>query len=197
VVAIALLVYKFFQKTPVNLIENTRKDIINAGTLCKPPFLHHLYLTGDRGHSEMKIGKIMGYCQIQSYQKAEKGEARDEDCFIFKKFMFPLSLFERAKVFRCFPEEHTQLIGDVKIRAITPVLKFGYYFPSHSFLDIERIDESIVKEASRGLIHEVMKDLVSITQKASGMDSSHEKSLEQRKLLKIPTELSQRQERGD
>lgn len=188
--AVVFAVYKiFFEKSDINLVANDKQSIINAGKLCKPPLLRNLYFTGDKEHGEAKIGKIIGYCQIQSYQKAREGIALPEDCFVFKTQPFPFSLFEDSKVFRCFPEEHSQLVGDVKIYAVSPIEKFGYYFPNNAHLDINRIDQSVIRECFRGLVHETMKDLVSITKKASGLDTEQSKMLEQRKLLKIPSSL--------
>lgn len=195
--AIVFAIYKiFFERKEINLIANDKQAIISAGKLCKPPLLRNLYFTGDKEHGEAKIGKIIGYCQIQSYEKAADGKAIPEDCFVFKTSRFPFDLFEEAKVFRCLPNEHSELVGDVKIYAISPIEKFGYFFPNHTFLNIRRIDDSIVKEAYRGQLHEVMKDLVSITKRAVGLDSEQMKSIEQRKLLKIPTAMEEQETRG-
>jgi len=195
--AIVFAVYKiFFEKKEINLIANDKQSIINAGRLCKPPLLRNLYFTGDKEHGEAKIGRIIGYAQIQSYQEADKGRAMPEDCFVFKTSRFPFSLFEEAKVFRCFPSEHSELVGDVKIYAISPIEKFGYFFPNHVFLNIRRIDASVVKEAYRGLIHETFKDLVTINKRAIGLDSEQIKSMEGRKLLKIPNSMSESEDRG-
>jgi hypothetical protein len=197
ILAIAFAVYKiFFEKKEINLVANDKQAIISAGKLCKPPLLRGLYFTGDKEHGEAKIGRIIGYCQIQSYEKGKEGKAVPEDCFVFKTNRFPFSLFEESKVFRCFPHEHSELVGDVKIYAISPIEKFGYYFPNHAFLNVRRIDESIIKEAYRGQIHEVMKDFVSITKKASGLDSEQMKAIEQRKLLKIPSAMEESESRG-
>lgn len=197
IMAIAFAIYKvFFEKKEINLIANDKQAIISAGKICKPPLLKNLYFTGDKEHGEAKIGNIIGYCQIQSYQDADKGLAQPEDCFVFKTSKFPFSLFEEAKVFRCFPHEHSELVGDVKIYAISPIEKFGYFFPNHTFLNVRRIDTSIVKEAYRGQIHNIFNDLASITKKATGLDSDQMKALENRKLLKIPTALSEQEERS-
>jgi len=197
ILAIAFAVYKiFFEKKEINLIANDKQSIISAGKLCKPPLLRNLYFTGDKEHGEAKIGRIIGYCQIQTYQDADKGIAEPEDCFVFKTSRFPFSLFEEAKVFRCLPNEHSELVGDVKIYAISPIEKYGYYFPNHTFLNVRRIDTSVIKEAYRGQIHETFKDLVAITKKASGLDSEQMKAIEQRKLLKIPSSFSEQEERA-
>jgi hypothetical protein len=196
-IGIGFAVYKiFFEKKEINLIANDKQSIINAGTLCKPPLLRDLYFTGDKEHGEAKIGHIIGYCQIQTYEKAHEGKALPEDCFVFKTSGFPFSLFEEAKVFRCLPHEHSELVGDCKVYAISPVERFGYYFPNHVYLNVKRIDESVVKSAQRLLVHEIMKDLVTVTKLSMGLDSTHDKAIEGRKLLKIPTSLGSQEESG-
>lgn len=196
-IGIVFAVYKiFFEKKEINLVANDKQAIINAGKLCKPPLLRNLYFTGDKEHGEAKIGHIIGYAQIQSYEKAQDGKAIPEDCFIFKTQRFPFSLFEESKVFRCLPREHSELVGDVKIYAISPIEKYGYFFPNHTFLNVRRIDSSVVRECFRGQIFEVLKDMVSITKRASGLDSEHMKMTESRKLLKIPTQMSEQEDRG-
>lgn len=197
ILLVILIAYKlFFSKTQINLVENDRKSIIQSGMLSKSHMLKDLYFTGDKEHGESKIGKIIGYCQIQSYEKAEEGEAIPEDCFVFKTQGFPFNLFEDPKVFRCYPSEHSQLIGDVRIYAISPIQKYGYYFPNHTFLNIARIDESVIKEAHRGLVFEFLKNTVRLTDKASGLDSEQKKDLDFRKLLKIPSSLGEQESRG-
>lgn len=194
---VGYVIFRLLQQPKVDLVANDREDIIEAGMLSRPPLLRDLYLTGDKEHSEALVGKIIGYCQIQNYSKAEEGEARDEDCFVFKTKGFPLGIFEQPKVIRCYPEEHSQLIGDVRVFCVSLIQKYGYFFPNRAFLDVERIDTSVTKEAYRGQLHEFLRDLVDVSKKASGLDSEHRKELESKKLLKIPSDLGQREERGD
>jgi hypothetical protein len=119
-----------------------------------------------------------------------------EDCFVFKKFPFPLSLFEQPKVLRCLEDEHSQIIGDVKIYAVSVVKKYEYYFPNRAHLDIARIDLAVIREAWRGGVHQFLKDMVSINQRASGLDAEFKKDMDKRKLLKVPTMLGGQEEQG-
>ena len=176
-VAVGLVVWavlKFFQKTPVDLVANDRKDIIDAGMLSKPPMVNDLYFTGDKEHGEFRVGTIIGYCQLQSYkdldlisnltddqidQLEKQGKIPSdmiikEDCFIFKRLPFPMSLFEQPKVLRTLENEHSQLIGDVKVYGVSMISKFSYYWPNRAHLDIVRIDIGVIREAWRGLIHQ-------------------------------------------
>jgi hypothetical protein len=219
-VVIGLIVYavmRLLRKEKIDLVENDRKDIIDAGIMSKPPMVNDLYFTGDKDHGEFRVGHITGYCQLQSYkdldllagltktqlrEMEEKGEIPSqyiikEDCFIFKRFPFPVSVFEDPKVLRCFEDEHSQLIGDVKIYGVSMIKKYSYYWPNRGHLDIARIDIGVIREAWRGQIHQFLRDMVSINQRAVGLDSEFKKSLDQRKLLKIPSPLGEQEGRGN
>ncbi len=205
------IVLWFFKKPKEDLVENNKKDIIEAGMLSKPPMLKDIYFTGDKEHGEFRLGKIVGYCQLMSYKDLDilagltaeqielmeqKGEVPSdyiiyEDCFIFKTLPFPFSIFEQPKVLRTLENEHSQLIGNVKVYAVSAISKYGFVWPNRAHLDIARIDIAVIREAWRGGIHQFLKDFVSITQNAVGLDAEYKKSLDQRKLLKIPTQMSQ------
>lgn len=209
------VIFKIMQKPKVDLVAQDMRDIIDAAVLSKPPMLKDLYFTGDREHGEFRVGRIIGYAQIQSYKELEKISSLQEaeleelkkqgidpsefiikeDCFVFKKFGFPVSIFEQPKVLRTLEDEHSQLVGDVKIYAVSMIKKFGYYWPNRAHLDIARIDHSVIKEAWRGQVHEFLKSMVSINERASGLDADHRKDLENRKLLKIPSPLGEAESR--
>jgi uncharacterized membrane protein len=212
---IVFAVMKFLQKPKIDLVENDRKDIIDAAILSKPPMVRDLYATGDKKHGEFRLGRIIGYCQLQSYKQldvlanltrdqveamAMKGDIPSqyiikEDCFVFKKFPFPFSLFEDAKVLKVLEDEHSQIIGDVYIYAVSVVKKYGMYFPNRAHLDIARIDVAVIREAWRGGVHQFLKDQVSINQRASGLDSDFKKDMDKRKLLKVPSQLGEEDSR--
>lgn len=96
---------------------------------------------------------------------------------------------------RTFEDEHSQLIGDVKIYGVSMIRKFSYYWPNRGHLDIARIDIGVIREAWRGQIHQFLKDQVTINQRASGLDSEFKKDLDKRKLLKIPSPLGEEENR--
>ena len=211
------VVLKILQKPRVDLVENDRKDIIDAGMLSKPPMVKDLYFTGDKEHGEFRVGTIIGYCQLQSYKDLDliagltQAQIREmeeggeipakyiikEDCFIFKRLPFPLSVFEKPKVLRTLEDEHSQLIGDVKVYGVSMLAKYGYYWPNRAHLDIARIDIGVIREAWRGQIHQFLKDAVSIQQRAIGLDSVFKKDMDKRKLLKIPSPLGEEASRRE
>jgi len=213
--AIVWAVMKIFAKPRVDLVENDRRDIIDAGMMSKPPMVKDLYFTGDKEHGEFRVGRIVGYCQLMSYKdldlisgltkkQLEEMELRGtvpseyiikEDCFIFKRWPFPFSLFEEPKVLRTLEDEHSQLIGDVKVYGVSILKKFSYYWPNRSHLDIARIDIGVIREAWRGQVHQFLKDAVAIQQRAVGLDSEFKKDMDSKKLLKIPSPLGEESSR--
>lgn len=210
------VVLKLLRKPAIDLVENDRQDIIDAAILSKPPMVRDLYFTGDKDHGEFRVGTIIGYCQLTSYKDTDilagltkeqlkemkaRGEIPSqhlikEDCFVFKRMPFPASLFEQPKVLRTFEDEHSQLIGDVKVYGVSMVKKYGSYWPNRAHLDIARIDIGVIREAWRGQIHQFLKDAVAIQQRAVGLDSEHKKTQDNRKLLKIPSPLGNQDETG-
>jgi hypothetical protein len=200
-------VMKLFQKPAIDLVAQDMNDIIDAGKMSKPPMVKDLYFTGDKEHGEFRVGRIVGYCQMQSYKDLDlisnlsdaqiaQLESQNkipsemiikEDCFVFKTTPFPFSMFEQPKVLRTFEDEHSQMIGDVKVYGVSMIKKFGYYWPNRAHLDIVRIDIGVIREAWRGQVHQYLKDAVAIQQRAVGLDSEFKKDLDMRKLLKMPT----------
>jgi hypothetical protein len=212
---IVYVVLRILRKPRIDLVENDRQDIIDAGMMSKPPMVNDLYFTGDKEHGEFRVGTIVGYCQLHSYKdidllagltKEQLKEMEDknevpsqyiikEDCFVFKRLPFPLSIFEQPKVLRCLEDEHSQMIGDVKVYGVSMLRKFGFYWPNRAHLDIARIDISVIREAWRGQVHQFLKDAVSIQQRAVGLDAEFKKSLDERKLLKLPSPLGEESSR--
>lgn len=213
-IVIGLIVYvviRILRKPKIDLVENDRLDIIDAGMMSKSPMINDLYFTGDKEHGEFRVGTIIGYCQLHSYKDLDllagltkeqlkemddKGEVPSqyiikEDCFVFKRFVFPFNIFEQPKVLRTLEDEHSQMIGDVKVYGVSMIKKYGYYFPNRAHLDIARIDIAVIREAWRGQVHQFLKDAVSIQQRAVGLDSEFKKDLDQRKLLKLPSPLGE------
>lgn len=209
------VVLKILQKPKVDLVANNIEDIIDAGMMSKSPMINDLYFTGDKEHGEFRVGKIIGYCQLQSYKdldliagltqaQIEEMEAKGEvpaqfiikeDCFVFKRLPFPMSIFEKPKVLRTLEDEHSQMIGDVKVYGVSIIKKYDVYWPNRAHLDIARIDIGVIREAWRGQVHQFLKDAVSIQQRAVGLDAEFKKRLDERKLLKIPSPLGEESER--
>ena len=212
---IVWVVLKILQKPKIDLVASDHEDIVDAGMMSKSPMVNDLYFTGDKEHGEFRVGTIIGYCQLQSYkdldliagltqaqieEMEQKGEVPaqfiiKEDCFVFKRLPFPMNIFEKPKVLRTLEDEHSQMIGDVKVYGVSMLKKYGYYWPNRAHLDIARIDIGVIREAWRGQVHQFLKDAVSIQQRAVGLDADFKKRLDERKLLKIPSPLGEEESR--
>ena len=83
-------------------------------------------------------------------------------------------------------EHHDELVGDVTLFGFSLIPISEYFFLNNDFLDVRKIDFSILKEAERGIFFESLKDTKEIIDKAIGLDSSHKKDIEKKNLYEIP-----------
>jgi len=200
--------YLFIKKQKFDATYQNKKRLISAGRISKPESVNDLYLSGDRGHSRVKIGKIIGYCRIKVMRKIidydketgepiyivrdkkkyekHKLEEEEQDVFIVERGGFISKLFGEPMVIRVRPDEHDQLVGDVSLNgfSLTPISE--YYYLHQDYLDVRKTDYSILKEGERTISHEMMKDFKEITDKAIGLDSEHKKQIEGKNLYEIP-----------
>ena len=235
---IVWIVVKLLQRPKVNLLTNNIKDIVESATLTKSPLMMDIYISGDKGHGSAKLGKIVGYAQIQTLRRKSDflkgGSYKDmkelvmknpdlaveifknikvgklyepergmyleyvthpEDCFVFKKWRFPLSVFEPPKVLRCLEHEHSELVGDIDIFTVSIFKKYGFFWPSRRYLDMDTVDQAVVRDVFRGAYEQTLKDFVGFFDKASGLDQLHKKDVASRKLLKVPTVMDEEESR--
>lgn len=200
--------YLFIKKQKFDATYQNKKRLISAGKISKPQSVNDLYLSGDRGHSRVRIGKIVGYCRVKvmkrivDYDK-ETGEPKmierdgkkyekstileeEQDIFVVERGGLISRLFGEPMVIRVRPDEHDQLVGDVTLEgfSLTPISE--YYYLHQDYLDVRKTDYSILKEGERTISHEMMKDFKEITDKAIGLDSGHKKDIEKKNLYEIP-----------
>lgn len=200
--------YLFIKKQKFDATYQNKKKLIEAGKMCKPASLNNLYLSGDRGHTRVRLGKIIGYCRIKVMKKVieydketgepvytvregkkvEKAEIFEEeqDIFIVQNTGWLMSFFTEPMVVRIAPNQHDQLVGDVTIYGFSLVPISDYYFLHDDYLDVRKIDFNILKEAERGIYFEALKDTKEIVDKAVGIDSGHKKKIEEKSLYEIP-----------
>ena len=200
--------YLFIKKQKFDATYQNKKRLISAGRISKPESVNDIYLSGDRGHSRVRIGKIVGYCRIKVMKKIidydqETGEPQykivdgkkyekhtlveeEQDVFIVERGGLISKLFGEPMVIRVRPDEHDQLVGDVSLNgfSLTPISE--YYYLHQDYLDVRKTDYSILKEGERTISHEMMKDFKEITDKAIGLDSDHKKQIENKNLYEIP-----------
>lgn len=202
--------YLFIRKQKYDATYQNKKRLIEAAKISKPENLSDLYLSGDKGHSRVRIGKITGYCRVKVMRKnieynpdgtqkmirdAENPnkkhsvftlEEEEQDVFVVNPHGFIMSLFLDPMVVRVNPQEHTALVGDVTLFgfSLTPISE--YYFLHTDYLDVRKVDFTILKEAERGIFFESLKDTKEIIDKAMGIDSEHKKDIEKKNLYEIP-----------
>ena len=210
-VVVWVVYFLFFKKRKFDATYMNKKNLVKAGTISKPSNLNDLYLSGDKGHSRVRIGKIIGYCRIQIMRKnvdydEETGEPimvqdkynknkmiqrfelekEEQDIFVVQRASFPMSLFMEEMVIRVRPDDHDELVGDVTLFGFSVIPISEYFFLNNDYLDVRKIDFSILKEAERGIFFESLRDTKEIIDKAIGLDSNHKKDIEKKNLYEIP-----------
>jgi hypothetical protein len=180
--------YLFIRKIRDDRVALNASRIVEQAKLTKPEMLGDLYMSGDMEHPQIRLGKIIGYTRIKNILDEES------DVFVFKKAGFPFSMFEEGKAIRVNPEKHTDMIGDIVIEGISLVSHGGFYYINEQHLDMERIDRTIKTEVIRQYTMDVLRDVKIISDAAISIDPSHQKSMEQRSLLKIPSRIDPNQQ---
>lgn len=203
--------YLFIRKEKFDATYQNKKKLVQAGRLSKPQSVNDLYLSGDKGHSRVRVGKIIGYCRIKVMKKMveydeETGEPKlktdpenptkkyeisrlieeEQDVFVVETAGFPFKYFTEPKVIRVRPDEHDNLVGDVTLEGFSLIPISEYFYLHQDYLDVRKTDYSILKEGERTIAHEMMKDFKELTDKASGLDSGHKKDIEKKNLYEIP-----------
>ena len=173
--------YLFIRKVRDDRVALNAQRIVEQSKLTKPDFINDLWLSGDFEHQRVRLGKIIGYCQVKNIL----GEY--EDVYAFKKAGFPMSMFEEAKAIRIKPQWHTKNIGDVIIWGISLVAHGGFYYVNDEHLDTERIDRTIKTEVIRQYTMDVLRDVKIISDMAVGINPEQTKYIEGKSLLKIPS----------
>jgi hypothetical protein len=210
-----LFYYLFIKKQKFDPTYVHKQKLIDAGKKCSLENLKGLYISGDKGHTRVYIGKIIGYCRIQvlkkiyEYEEAtdpkgkkyqristiidDKGqtieqykvEKEEQDVFIVKPKGF-LSIFTEPMVIRLTPEDHNELVGDVDLYGYSLIPISEYWYLNTDHLDIKKTDFAILREAERTSYLEGLKDMHEIVNKAIGLDSRHKKGIEEKSLLELP-----------
>jgi hypothetical protein len=199
--------YIILRKERYDVTYVNKKKLMLAGKLNNQKgVLGDLYVSGDKGHKRIRIGKIIGYCRIQIikrtnkydsqgnllYKPSKKGDERipdydldseEQDIFIIKK---GLGIFSEPLVIRVSPTEHDELIGDVTLKGFSILPISEYWFLNNDYLDVRKIDFAILKEAERGIMFENLRDMKTIVDRSIGLDSSHRKDIEKKNLLELP-----------
>lgn len=173
--------YLFIRKERDDRVALNVKTIVNQSKLTKPETLANLFISGDVEHPQVRLGKIIGYTRIKNSKGLE------EDVFVWKKSMFPFSMFEEPKAIRVNPDQHSEMIGDIIIQGISLVEHGGFFYVNTDHLDVEKVDKTIKSEVLRRFTFDVLRDIKIISDMGIGINPEHQKYLEGKSLLKIPT----------
>ena len=198
----------FLKKYRYDVTYVNKHKLIQAGKMSRQgSLMGNLYLSGDKTHSRVNIGKIGGYCRIQVLTRTNKYDSKNEqlmkpdkdgipqpvytigkeeqDIFIVNK-----GLFSDPLVIRVSPSDHDELIGDVTLKGFSLLPQSEYFFLNSDYLDVRKIDFAILKEAERGIMFESLRDMKSIVDKAVGLDAVHKKDIEKKNLVEIPEQVT-------
>jgi len=204
--------YLFIKKSKFDVNYVNKTKIMDACTRLKRPILKDLYVSGDKGWTRSKVGKIKGICRIsvptRNYiyddiidektgtitkklrtTQNERGEQIAEyDIGSVEQDCFRVKggLFEEDIVIRTNPEDHSQLIGDVNLFGYSLIPISEYWFLNNDHLDVRKLDYAILKEAERTVAFVTMTDMKEIVDKATGVDARHKKIIEGKSLVETP-----------
>lgn len=214
--AMLYLFYHLFlkkQKYDVNYVN--KKKLIEAGTRQHRPDMKDLYISGDKAHSRVCLGKITGYVRIQTLSRNylfternnpdgtttkeyimdtdDKGnqkprytlDKQEQDVFIVK----PKGMagwFADQMVIRVNPEDHDELVGDITLYGFSLIPISEYWFLNNDYLDVRKIDYAILKEAERTIAFVTLSDVKELIDEAVGIDAKHKKGIESKSLVEIP-----------
>jgi len=220
IVVLMGIAYLFYwlviKKHRYDVLYVNKKKIIEAGKKCNLQNLKNLYLSGDKGHTRVEIGKIKGYLRLQTVtrkykyrdeiepktgekikviatQKNERGEETqqyeleqlEQDCFIVKNKGL-IGIFQEPMIIRTDPEDHDELVGDVTLFGYSIIPIGEYWFLNTDHLDVRKIDYAILQESVRHLSIEIMRDVKSLIDRATGLDAQHKKKIEEKSMLELP-----------
>jgi hypothetical protein len=210
-----LFYYLFIKKQKYDPTYVNKQKLIEAGRKCNLENLKGLYISGDKGHSRVHIGKIIGYCRIQVLKRTfeyeeitdEKGrkyqqvvtrandrgeqipqfeiDKEEQDVFIVRAKGF-LSIFTEPMVVRTEPIQHDELVGDVTLYGYSLIPISEYWYLNSDMLDVRKIDYAILREAERGTFFVGLSDMKEIVDKAIALDSRHKKGVQEKALYDLP-----------
>ena len=171
----------FIYKPRYDNLYMNKKKIVETAKITKPKILKKLRLSGDRTHPGVELGKITGYtCDLDI-------EGNLLDVFVFKKSNLPiLSWFEEPKAVYVYPNDRSQLAGDVTIYSLNLKQIGGLFFPV-AYTYGNKMDYKIAEDVYRTFGFTLMSDIKEISDSSRGINAMHQEELEKKELLKVPT----------
>jgi len=207
----------FFKKQKFDVTFVNKQKFLDACHKGNSGLLKDLFISGDKGHSRIRWGRITGYCRISVLTRSLKFEVdektgesvqvfyndesskkeypvynynyEEQDVFSVSHKGFIGRLFEEEDVVRVKPKDHDELIGDVTIFGLSLIPISEYYYVNSDFLNIQEVDWAVKNEAWRSLMFEMLRDSKEIIDKASGLDTAHQKRIEERSMMELPVNM--------
>jgi len=171
--------YIFFKKHRKDVPYQNWQTYLRSARDNGADMMEDLVLTGDSKHSSKRFMTIKGYLQILAFD----GQAYD--MFIGKRASW--NFLEDYKIVMLRPSEHTDLIGDVYVKGISLIQKYGYYFLNTEMHNYNAIDKTVASDTFRTMMYETLGDMKGLLDRATGLDAEWAKDRANQKLLKIPT----------
>ena len=184
-IVFALIIYGvwriFIFKPRYDNLYMNKKKIIETSQLTRPRILKDLRLSGDREHPGVVLGKIIGYTNDYDI------DGKLMDVFAFKRTRAPiLSWFEEPKAVYVYPEDRSQLAGDVTIYSLNLKQIGGLFFPIN-YTWGTKMDMKVRDDVYRTFGFTLMSDLKEISDSSRGLNAPHQEELERKELFKVPT----------
>lgn len=208
--------YFFFKEHKYDVNYVNYKRIVKSATLAKYPLLKDFYLSGDKGHSRVKIGKIKGYTRMPTLARIyeweevidpetgkkiqkiitrinEKGE--DEPIYTLETLEMDcfvvgntgiMSHFEEPKVIRIHKDDHDDLIADVTAFCYSLIPISNFWYANTDILDDRKIKQTIMRDAEQTTGYVILSQLRQHIDIATGIDPQHKKLIERRQLVELP-----------
>ena len=210
--------FLFFKKQKFDVTYVNKQKLLDACHKGYTGVLKGLYLSGDKAHNRVYWGRITGYARISVMYKElvkefnkKTGEEKvktiintktneqeqvyqmrseEQDVFsISHARNFFTKLFEEEDVVRVSPKDHDELVGDVTLYGFSLIPLSEYWFLNNDMLDVSKVDVAIWTEAKRGIMFEMLRDTKEIIDKATGLDSGHQKKIEEKSLYELPVSV--------
>lgn len=206
----------FFKKQKFDVTFVNKQKLIDACHKGNTGVLKGMFISGDKGHSRVFWGKITGWARISVLTRTIRYETdvngnnipmvnvdertgkeeiiydignEEQDVFSVSHASMIGKMFEEEDIVRVSPKDHDELVGDVTMYGFSLLQVSEYWFLNTDLLDVRKIDYAILKEAERGIMFEMLRDTKEIVDKASGLDTDHQKKIEERSMLELPVNM--------
>jgi hypothetical protein len=191
-----IVYFLFLYEKKINARLEVYKDIVKETKINRVHNLGNLWSAGDKEHTPIKYGQIIGYSIRQNYEtyslpnQDEKSHVKTYE-YYFNETIFrvrriydnPLMdlvglLFIPKLVVRCPSFLHDRLQGDVRLHCSTLVKHGNYYYPHNIHLNFKAIDKTIFNESMRFINMDIVRLAHPLIMKGMGVTKMDKQELE-------------------